>query len=133
MSRQEQVAAVLRRYADLVSAGDIEGIVALYAPTACLRDPVDGPEIRGHDAIRSWYQQSFDGNGGAIQMTLEGAVRIAGNCGAAALIAIAGGGTLRIETLDVMELDEQGLVVRMDAYWGPTNVSRVGSESGAPT
>jgi steroid delta-isomerase len=58
-------------------------------------------------------------------MRLEGAVRVAGQYGAAALTAIGGNGTLQVDTLDVMEFDDDGLVVRMDAYWGPTNVSRI--------
>lgn len=125
MSRAEHIIAVLERYAALMSAGDTDGIAALYAPDARLRDPISGPEHIGQDAIRAWYQESFDNNGGAIEMRLEGTVRVSGRYGAAALIAVAGHGSLRIETLDVMEFDDDGRVVRMDAYWGPGNVNRI--------
>lgn len=120
----EHITEVFEQYAQLMSAGDTEGIVALYASDAVMRDPVTGPAYRGHDEIRAWYQKSFDNNGGHIDMTLDGAVRVAGRSGAAALTAVAGNGstTIRVETLDVMEFDDAGLIVRMDAYWGPTNV-----------
>jgi steroid delta-isomerase len=125
MSGAVHITEVLQRYAALMSAGDTDGIMSLYAPNARLRDPISGPEHIGQDAIRAWYQESFDNNGGAIEMRLEGAVRVAGKFGAAALTAIGGNGTLQVETLDVMGFDDDGLVVRMDAYRGPTNVTRI--------
>lgn len=125
--RPEHIAEVLQRYARFMSASDVEGILGLFAPNAVLRDPITGPERSGHDEIRAWFEKSFARNTKGIDMRLDGPVRVAGKYGAAALTAIAGDGTnaVRIDTLDVMAFDAAGLVVRLDAYWGPSNIHQV--------
>lgn len=121
----DHIRAVFARYGALLTAGDLEGIVALYAPDAILRDPVTAPPICGHAAIRAFYQAGFEAAGGAIEMTLDGAVRIAGNHGAAAYIArtVHADPVYRTETLDTMTFDDNGLIAAMTAYWGPENAS----------
>ncbi|WP_157220584.1 nuclear transport factor 2 family protein [Flavisphingomonas formosensis] len=122
----DHIRSVFERYGALLSAGDTDGIVALFAPDAVVRDPVDGPEYRGHPAIRAFYQSGFDAMGGGIQMTLEGNVRVAGRHGAAAFIArtINHSEIFETDTLDVMRFDGEGRIVAMDAYWGPSNFRR---------
>ncbi|BCL26228.1 nuclear transport factor 2 family protein [Streptomyces aurantiacus] len=39
-----------------VNAGDLEAIIALYAPDAVVEDPVGLPPITGHDALRAHYE-----------------------------------------------------------------------------
>ena len=122
----DHIRGVFERYGALVTAGDTDGIVALYAPDAVVRDPVDGPEHRGHAAIRAFYQSGFDAMGGGIRMTLDGNVRIAGRHGAAAYVArtVNHSEIFETDTLDVMLFDDAGLIVSMDAYWGPANFRR---------
>jgi len=119
----DHIRGVFERYAALLTAGDTEGIVALFAPDAVVRDPVNGPAHRGHAAIRAFYQGGFDAMGGGIEMTLDGAVRIAGRYGAAPFVArtVHHSELLCTDTLDVMLFDTDGRIVSMDAYWGPTN------------
>ena len=52
------VAEVLSRYVAFVSAGDIDGIVSLYAPDATIEIPVGGGVHRGIDAIRAFYRDN---------------------------------------------------------------------------
>ncbi|ARS27808.1 nuclear transport factor 2 family protein [Sphingomonas sp. KC8] len=117
------IATIFQRYAELFTAGDAEGIVALYTADAVVRDPVTGPGVQGRDAIRAWYQGAFDAMG-RMDMQLEGMVRVAGRHGAAAFVveAINNGQRFRSDTLDVMVFDDDGLIVSMDAYWGPYNL-----------
>jgi steroid delta-isomerase len=119
----EHIAAVFQHYAELFTAGDADAIVALYAPDAVVRDPVTGPRVQGREAIRAWYQGAFDAMG-RMEMALEGAVRVAGRHGAAAMVVHATNNGLRFrsDTLDVMVFDDDGLITSMDAYWGPTNL-----------
>ena len=65
-------------------------------------------------------------SGGANDMKLEGAVRIAGNQAAAAFIVrtLRSRPVYRVETLDVMTFDDAGLITEMVAYWGPDNFTR---------
>ncbi len=121
----EHIRRVFEQYGERMTAGDTDGIMALFAQDAVIRDPVTGPERRGHDEIRRFYQDSFDTMGGAIDMRLDGAVRIVGNYGAAAYIArtTSHETVYRSETLDVMTFNDAGLITSMMAYWGPANFS----------
>ncbi|OCC24474.1 hypothetical protein MB02_06850 [Croceicoccus estronivorus] len=114
---------VFERYAALFTVGDTDGIAALYAEDAVVRDPVTSPAVEGRENIRAWYQSAFDSMGGGMEMKLEGAVRIAGHLAAGALIVRTHNHetVMRVETLDVMEFGDDGLIRRMDAYFGPSN------------
>ena len=53
MTDANQIRKVFERYPELISKGDWEGIVALYADDASIEDPI-GSDLRvGRDAIRS--------------------------------------------------------------------------------
>jgi steroid delta-isomerase len=122
----EHVRSVFVRYGDCMTAGDLDGVMSLYAEDATLEDPVGTGPQRGHAAIRRFYQAGFEAMGGGIEMRLEGNVRIAGRHGAAAYIArtIHHSEPLQSETLDVMVFDDDGRIRSMTAYWGPANMSR---------
>lgn len=122
----DHIRRVFERYGDLLTAGDTAAIVALFAADAVVRDPVTAPPHCGHDAIRAFYQGSFDAVGGGIEMKLDGAVRIAGTHAAAAYVArtVNNDPVFRTETLDVMTFDGAGLITSMTAYWGPANFSK---------
>ena len=124
----EHIRWVFEHYGELLTAGDADGIVALFAPDAVVRDPVTAPEYRGHEAIRAFYQSGFDAMGGGIEMKLDGNVRIAGSHAAAAYVARTINHTekFRTETLDVMTFDDKGLITSMTAYWGPANFTLEG-------
>ncbi len=113
-------------YGDRQSAGDVEGILALFADDAVVRDPANAPAHHGKAALRSFFEAGFAASGGANEMKLEGAVRIAGNQAAAAFIVrtVRSKPVYRVETLDVMTFNEAGLVTEMVAYWGPENFTQ---------
>lgn len=119
----DHIRHVFERYGELLTAGDTDGVVALFAPDARVLDPVTSPAHVGHEAIREFYQTGFDAMGGGIEMKLDGAVRIAGSHGAAAYIArtVNYETVFRTETLDVMTFDDDGLITSMTAYWGGSN------------
>jgi steroid Delta-isomerase len=73
------IAGILRRYAALVTAGDVDGIVGLYASDAAIEIPVGGPVHRGIDAIRAFYRD----NELAEQLEIVGPICAAGREGAA--------------------------------------------------
>jgi steroid delta-isomerase len=112
---------VFQRYVELVTAGDVDGIVALYAPGATVEDPIGSPIHRGHAAIRAFYTASR----GSVLLELDGRVRVAGREGAAAMTARPkGAGAVVIDTLDTMGFDEDGLVTSMRAYWSPETIRK---------
>ncbi len=122
----DHIRHVFTHYGAMQSAGDIDGILALFAQDAVVRDPANAPEQRGQTALRTFFETGKAASGGAIQMELEGAVRIAGNEGAAAYIVrtLNSDPVFRVETMDVMTFDEDGLIKQMVAYWGPENFSQ---------
>ena len=122
----DHIRKVFIRYGAAQTAGDIDGILSLFAEEAVLRDPANAPEHRGKHALRVFFEAGKVAAGGAIEMKLEGGVRIAGNEGAAAYIARTINNTpvFRVETLDVMTFNESGLITRMVAYWGPDNFTQ---------
>jgi steroid delta-isomerase len=100
---EQGIASLLRRYAACITAGDKDGIVALYADDATAEIPVGGPVHRGKDAIRRFYFE----NELAKRVDLTGAVCVAGNEAAVPMRAIVaqGGGLVEIDVVDVVEVD----------------------------
>jgi steroid delta-isomerase len=121
-------AAVLKYFASFATA-DVEAIASLFANDAVIQDPIDGPPIKGRDAIRNFFTSGFAYVGGPYEFVPEGAVRIAGNFAACAAIATCDKANppFRLDTLDVMEFDADGKIVSMKAYWGPANMQTLGA------
>ena len=46
------------RYSAMVTKGDVEGIVALYAEDATIEDPIGSDLHRGSEGVRAFYQAS---------------------------------------------------------------------------
>ena len=115
----EHVKSVLQAYVHAVSGDDVDAVLALYADDAVVEDPVGAPPQEGKDALRAFYQIAVDS---VERMDLEGNVRVRGRWGAAAMRAKVKGADLVMETLDVMEFNDEGLIVRMTAYWGDSNM-----------
>lgn len=115
----------MARYVELVDAGDIDGILALYADDAVVEDPVGASPLVGRVAIERFYR---DGLGRAnARAELTGPVRVAGNGCAAMPFRVDldwGGQPCSIHVIDVMEFDAEGRIRSMKAYWGEDNMER---------
>jgi steroid delta-isomerase len=116
------IARVFEQYTEALARGDADAAVAVFAPDAVVRDPVDGPVLEGTAKIREF----FAGGEGVLQgFEVTGAVRIAADGLHAAAPMRArldfGDGPKFLDTLDVMTFDDDGRVLSMDAYYGPTN------------
>jgi steroid delta-isomerase len=111
----ESIADVLARYAAFVTAGDVDGIVGLYAPEATIEIPVGGPVHRGIDAIRAFYRD----NELAEKLEITGPACVAGREAAVPMKArIARGGRLvEIDVIDVAAVDESGRLTKLRAFF----------------
>ncbi len=123
MLSPQQVQATMARYVELVDAGDIDGILALYASDAVVEDPVGKPAMVGIVAIERFYREGL----GRIEASasLTGPVRATANgCGAMPFRVDLdwGGKPCSIEVIDVMEFDAEGRIRSMKAYWGELNL-----------
>ena len=114
------------QYCARLTAHDAPGIAALYALDATVEDPAGSPAVVGRDAIEAFYA-------GALarvrpdSVELTGPVRaLADGSAAAATLASTStrdGTRVRLEIIDVMTFDAQGLITSMRAYWGPDNLT----------
>ena len=114
----QHIRGVFERYCELLTAGDYEGIVALYSEDGSVEDPIGSRVHRGREAIRAFYKASA----GSVALELEGRPRLSGNEGACALLARPKGATVVIESLDTMVFDEDGLIREMRAYWSSETI-----------
>jgi steroid delta-isomerase len=124
MPNAEKTAQVMQAYVDAVSGDDVETVVALFTEDAVVEDPIGTGEHVGHDALRAFYQIAVDS---VEKMVLEGNARIRDQWGACAMLAYPKGMDMKfvIETLDVMEFNDAGKIIRMTAYWGDSNMRQL--------
>jgi len=128
----------VQAYFDLFNAQDAQSIADLYADNATVTDPVGTPPKEGKDAILAFYTMAVK-NGAILKQ--NGPTRIAGNCAAFAFTVSVGAmtnvdgdvavavdlpkGGMTIDVIDIFEFNEEGKVVAMSAYWGPSNITQV--------
>lgn len=124
MLTPEQIQASLALYVRLVDAGDIDGILALYAPDATVEDPVGAAVHRGIEAIARFYREGLARS--RARASLDGAVRATHNGYGAVPLRVEldwDGRRCSIEVIDVMEFDTEGRIRSMRAYWGEPNLT----------
>jgi steroid delta-isomerase len=127
MTSAQQIQVTMARYVELVDAGNIDAIVALYAEDATVEDPVGQAPLQGIEAIARFYREGL----GAMKVsaTQTGPVRATLNgCGAMPFRVDMewGGHPCSLHVIDVMEFDADGKIRSMKAYWSEVNVTARG-------
>jgi steroid delta-isomerase len=119
----ETISKVIKAYFAALRAMDTDAWIATFAPDAVSYDPVGAPPAVGHDALRQFLTAilaAFD----KVGLT-EDHVFIAGN-GAAVKWTGRGKGKngrdVRFEGIDIFELNDDGLIQTVRAYWNPAEV-----------
>jgi steroid delta-isomerase len=108
-------------YFAALRANDSDAWVDAFAEDAVSYDPVGSPPIQGHEALRRLLQAAsgqFErtsltedhvfvaGNGAAVKWTSQGVDR--------------DGREVTLEGIDVFEINEEGKIQTLWAYWDPT-------------
>jgi steroid delta-isomerase len=111
---KDAIAAYLARH----SAGDIDGIVALFADDAKAWDPVDSDPHVGAEAVRAFFAGTHE-MVESITLQATGPIRCAGNFAAFPMTAVSviGDLTVEVDIIDVMTFDDDGKISEMKAYW----------------
>ena len=86
MSLAEKIRQIYARYPEMVTKGDVEGILALYRDDATIEDPIGSDLHRGIDAIRKFYEAAA----GSVVMKRIGPVHVAGGEAATPLLVLIG-------------------------------------------
>jgi steroid delta-isomerase len=115
---KEAIQKVVADYFAAIRAMNVEGVVATFAEDAVSQDPVGAPAIEGHEGIRQFFQDitsAFEkagltedyvfisGNGAAVKWTGYGVGK--------------NGREVHFEGIDVFEVNEQGKIKNLWAYW----------------
>jgi steroid delta-isomerase len=112
----QQIRKLYDRYPEMVTKGDVDGIVALYADDATIEDPIGSPLHRGIEAIRAFYQAAA----GSVTMKRVGPVHVAGGEAATPLKVLLGpeGGPKQVlDIISVMKFRDDGKIASMRAFW----------------
>lgn len=113
--------AVVQRYVAALNAGDLDGIVALFADDATVEDPVGSEPRRGRAAIRAFYANSLK-----LPLTVELTQEVRAVADEAAFAFTVGfeyqGRKTVIAPIDHFRFDAAGKVVSMRALFGEKNI-----------
>ncbi len=119
----EDVGKAVAEYFAALRAMDVDRWAAAFAEDAVSYDPVDGPPIRGRAELRQFLKSitaAFDkvgltedqvfinGNEAAVKWTGRGRGK--------------NGRDVRFEGIDIIEVNDKGLIQTVRAYWNPAIV-----------
>ena len=123
MTDSDHQRSLVERYLAAHSRSDVDGIVALFAADATVRDPADAEPFVGVDAIRGFFSSTHE-TMDSLTLTLDGPVRCCGEFAAFPMTARAVMGELvtEIDIIDVFTFDDAGLVTEMRAYWSGSDL-----------
>ncbi len=104
--------ALALRYCELMNAGDLDGVMALFAEDVVFTDPLGTPPLRGRPALREHLAKAIAARIEEVPGTPTGSLR-------GGLVALPvtgtmdapdGGGRLRFSLISLIELDAAGLI-----------------------
>lgn len=135
MPSEDKMRTSVQAYSDLFNAGDYKAIAALFSDDAVVIDPVGTAPKIGKKNIVEFYKMATRGG---TKLENPGPVRIAANMAAFPLKALIKGikaenkvvdvdlpnGAMTIDIIDVFTFDEAGKITNMQAYWGPSNITK---------
>ncbi len=119
MPSNDEMKAAMRAYVERLNAGDLDGVMALYADDATVEDPVGADVRRSAADIRAFYDQAIASN---AKLRIVGPQR--GSSGSFAAmpleveVALPGAPKMLIGVIETMRFNDAGKVVEMRAYWG---------------
>src|SRR5215813_2610486 len=101
----QYIRKLYERYPEMVTKGDVDGIVALYADDATIEDPIGAPLHRGKEAIRKFYQAAA----GTVTMKRVGPLHV--------VIGAEAGPKQALDIISVMAFGADGKIQSMRAFW----------------
>lgn len=119
---------IITEYYRRLNAGDVDGVVAMFAGDGYIEDPLGAPVTRGHQALRHFYDVTI--NGADIKDTVNSIVgahddRHVAAAVTADLINVEDPERKRVTVDAVMtfRIDDDGLIEEARTFWGATDVT----------
>ena len=119
----EKISRAVRAYFLAIRAMDAEAFANTFAEDGTTYDPVGSPAISGREAIRE-FLTSICKNFKNVGLTEE-SVFVAGNGAAVKWIGngtSASGKEVKFEGIDFFEVNEDGKIQTVRAYWNPAEM-----------
>ena len=110
--------AVVEAYTARHSAGDVDGIMELFADGATAWDPVGSDPHSGSEGVRAFFAGTH-AMVDSLTLTVTGPVRCVAEFAAFPMTATTkmGDTRLEIDIIDVFTFEEDGKILEMKAYW----------------
>ena len=129
MPTPEEMRATMSRYLELVEAGDVDGVLALFSNDISVEDPVGGPpgtHMVGQDDVGAFFRKGFERSRPRPRAT--GPIRTTGGLEAAMPFVLQlelRTGPVEIDVIDVMTFDDAGKVTSLRAFWNANEMRPV--------
>lgn len=126
MPSPEQMRNILEQYLARVGERDVEGVIALFAESISVEDPVGGPartHVVGRDRVEAFFREGFARSlprprrSGAIVTTADGQAAMSFT-----LELEIDGKPLEVDVIDVIRFDEAGQIVELRAFWNADEI-----------
>ena len=117
MPTPDEVRAVVENYVKLGNSNDKDATIALFRKDAVWFDPVGAPPHVGHEGIGAFWDQSRS-MAEKIEL-VPSSIVVCGNEAAMTMEihATIGGATMVMDCVETFEVDDDGLIAHMKAYW----------------
>jgi steroid delta-isomerase len=119
----DKVSRAVRAYFLAIRAMDAEAFANTFAEDGTTCDPMGAPPISGRDGIRE-FLSSICKNFKSVNLTEE-SIFVAGNGAAVKWTGkgtSAGGKEVKFEGIDVFEINQDGKIQNVWAYWNPAEM-----------
>ena len=119
----ERISRAVRAYFLAIRAMDAEAIANTFAEDGTTYDPVGSPGFTGRDAIREFFSSIFK-NFKSVALT-EDSIFVAGDGAAVKWTGkgtSANGKNVNFEGIDVFEVNADGKIRTVRAYWNPAEM-----------
>lgn len=121
MPTADEMRETMQRYLAYVGAGDVDGVLALFAEDVSVEDPVGGPpgtHVIGRERVERFFRKGFARSRPVPRPT--GAIRTTPAAQAAMPFVLEldlGGRRCEIDVIDEMRFDEAGRITALRAFW----------------
>ncbi|MER6960320.1 SDR family NAD(P)-dependent oxidoreductase [Streptomyces sp. NPDC000618] len=119
---------IITEYYRRLNAGDVDGVVAMFAPDGFIEDPMGLSVSRGPEALRHFYDVTM--NQADIKDTVKSIVCAQDDRHAAASLTAdvvnitdPDRGRITVEAVMTFRIGDEGLIEEVRSFWGATDVS----------
>jgi steroid delta-isomerase len=117
MPTPDEVLAVVESYVSLGNSNDKDATIALFRKDAVWFDPVGAPPHVGHEGIGAFWDQSRS-MAEKIELVPSNIIVCANEAAMIMEIHVTiGGSTMVMDCVETFEVDDDGLITNMKAYW----------------